>query len=115
VLPLTPDTRGALNRATLGHLARGAHVINVGRGASLVEADLLALLDEGHLSGATLDVFETEPLPPAHPFWQRDEILITPHASAVTELQPSLAQVADKLLAFARGTPVRTVDVDRGY
>lgn len=116
VLPLTPDTRGLLDRAALRRLAAGAHVVNVGRGATLVEDDLLALLDEGHLGGATLDVFATEPLPSDHPFWRRSEILITPHVSAVTEWKPSVAQVADKLVALNRGEAVSgVVDLALGY
>lgn len=116
VLPLTPDTRGLLDRSALRRLAKGAHVINVGRGATLVDADLLALLDEGQLGGATLDVFATEPLPPDHPFWRRNEILVTPHVSAVTELKPSVAQIADKLAALSRGEAVSgVVDLTRGY
>ncbi|GIL03896.1 MAG: glyoxylate/hydroxypyruvate reductase A [Betaproteobacteria bacterium] len=116
VLPLTADNRGILNRANLARLADGAHVINVGRGAHLVEADLLALLDEGKLGGATLDVFETEPLPADHPFWRRPEILITPHISAVTELEPSVAQIAEKIARLERGEAITgVVDLRRGY
>jgi glyoxylate/hydroxypyruvate reductase A len=116
VLPLTRETRGLLDRTALRRLAAGAHVINVGRGATLVDADLLALLDEGHLGGATLDVFATEPLPANHPFWRRSEILITPHVSAVTEWRPSVRQVADKLVALSRGGRVSgIVDLSRGY
>jgi glyoxylate/hydroxypyruvate reductase A len=69
LLPLTPDTQDILNRDTLSRLQPGGYVINVARGAHLVDEDLLALLDEGHLAGATLDVFRTEPLPAGHPFW----------------------------------------------
>jgi glyoxylate/hydroxypyruvate reductase A len=116
VLPLTPDTRGLVDRNALARLAAGAHLVNVGRGATLVDADLLALLDEGQLGGATLDVFATEPLPSDHPFWRRTEILITPHVSAVTEWKQSVVQVADKLLALSRGEAVSgVVDVARGY
>lgn len=116
VLPLTPDTAGVLNAGVFSRLRRGAHVINVGRGAHLVEADLLAALDGGQLAGATLDVFATEPLPADHPFWDRPEIVITPHASAVTELEPALDQIAAKLAAFARGEAVSgVVDRARGY
>lgn len=115
VLPLTGETRGVLNRETLALLADGAHLINVGRGASLVEDDLLALLDSGKLSGATLDVFDSEPLPPTHPFWPRPEIVITPHASAVTELATAIDQVAEKLRVYAEGGAVATVDIARGY
>lgn len=116
VLPATAATRGMLNRTALERLARGAHIVNVGRGAALVEADLLVLLDSGHLGGATLDVFAGEPLPPGHPFWSHREIVITPHVAAETELAPAIAQVADKLACWARGEPVSgEVDRARGY
>ena len=95
---------------------RGAHVVNVGRGAVLVEADLLALLDSGHLGGATLDVFATEPLPADHPFWARRDIVITPHVAAETELIPAIEQVVGKLARWSRGDPVSgAVDRARGY
>ncbi len=116
VLPLTPETFGILNRATLARLAHGAHLINVGRGAHLVEADLLALLDAGKLAGATLDVFATEPLPPNHPFWARSEIVLTPHVSAVTEIVPAVEQIARKIVALENGAAVGgLVDRARGY
>jgi glyoxylate/hydroxypyruvate reductase A len=116
VLPLTAATRGALNATLFASLAPGAHLINVGRGAQLNEADLLAALNRGQLGGATLDVFAEEPLPPAHPFWARPQILVTPHVSAVTQLAPSVQQVAAKLAAWQRGERVSgTVDVQRGY
>lgn len=116
VLPLTADNRGTLNAALFARLARGAHLVNVGRGGHLVEADLLAALDSGQLGGATLDVFAEEPLPAAHPFWARPQILVTPHVSAVTQRAPSVRQVAAKLAAWRRGEPVSgRVDVQRGY
>jgi glyoxylate/hydroxypyruvate reductase A len=116
VLPLTPSTRALLDRRTLARLAPEAHVVNVGRGATLVEPDLLALLDEGHLAGATLDVFASEPLPPDHPYWRHPRILVTPHVSAVTEMQPSVVQVADKLARLGRGEAVSgVVDLAREY
>lgn len=115
-LPATPATDGLLDRAALAQLAPGAHVVNVGRGNVLVEADLLALLDEGRLSGATLDVFAQEPLPRGHPFWARGDILVTPHVAAETERDPALAQIADKLVAWSRGETVSgLVDRGRGY
>lgn len=115
-LPATSDTDGLLDKTALARLAPGAHVVNVGRGNVLVEADLLALLDEGHLSGATLDVFAHEPLPPGHPFWSRADILVTPHVAAETERDPAVAQIADKLVAWSRGEPVSgLVDRRRGY
>jgi glyoxylate/hydroxypyruvate reductase A len=116
VLPLTADNRGLLNRAALERLADGAQLVNVGRGAHLVEADLLALLASGKLGGATLDVFETEPLPAGHPFWRHPQILVTPHVSAETQLEASAAQIADKIARLERGEPVTgVVDRRRGY
>ncbi|MDO9435845.1 glyoxylate/hydroxypyruvate reductase A [Hydrogenophaga sp.] len=116
LLPLTLDTSNILNHDTLSLLRPGAYVINVARGAHLVDDDLLALLDSGHLAGATLDVFRTEPLPAAHPFWAHPKITITPHTSARTLREESIAQIAGKILAFERGEPVGgLVDVARGY
>jgi glyoxylate/hydroxypyruvate reductase len=116
VLPNTTATQGILNRRTLGCLADGAHVVNIGRGAALVDADLLALLDSGKLSGATLDVFHDEPLPAAHPFWQRPEILVTPHISGLTVPGAAVAQVASKIAALERGEAVSGVaNSARGY
>jgi glyoxylate/hydroxypyruvate reductase A len=116
VLPLTADNRGILSRPVLERLADGAQLVNVGRGAHLVPADLLALLDGGKLGGATLDVFDTEPLPPGHPFWQHPKILVTPHVSAETPIDASAAQIATKIARLERGEPVGgTVDRGRGY
>jgi len=116
VLPSTPATAGVLNRANMARLADGAHVVNVGRGDVLVEEDLLALLDAGKLSGATLDVFRKEPLPPGHPFWQRSEITVTPHISGLTIPDETVAQVAAKIRCLERGERVSgIVDYARGY
>lgn len=105
LLPLTPETENLLNRDTLGRLMPGGYLINVARGRHLVEGDLLALLDSGHLSGATLDVFREEPLPAAHPFWRHPRITITPHTSARTLRQESLAQITAKIQALEAGAP----------
>ena len=116
LLPLTPDTENILNRNTLAQLRPGAYVINVARGAHLVDADLLTLLDSGHLAGATLDVFRTEPLPAEHPFWQHRCITVTPHTSARTLRDESVAQIAGKIRALERGEPITgVVDPLRGY
>ncbi|MDP2418435.1 MAG: glyoxylate/hydroxypyruvate reductase A [Hydrogenophaga sp.] len=116
LLPLTPDTQDILNRHTLGRLQPGGYLINVARGAHLVEADLLALLERGHLAGATLDVFRTEPLPPEHPFWAHPQIRITPHTSARTLRDESIAQIAGKIRALEAGQPIAgVVDAIRGY
>ena len=116
LLPLTPDTRDIMNRTTLSQLQAGGYIINVARGAHLVDDDLLALLDNGHLAGATLDVFRTEPLPPGHPFWTHPSITVTPHTSARTLRSESIAQIAGKLIALQRGQAVAgIVDSARGY
>jgi glyoxylate/hydroxypyruvate reductase A len=92
-------------------------VINVARGASpWWTSDLIALLDSGHLAGATLDVFRTEPLPAEHAFWRHPKITVTPHTSARTLREESIAQIAGKILALQRGEPVAgVVDLARGY
>jgi glyoxylate/hydroxypyruvate reductase A len=171
LLPLTPETRDLLNRATLSQLQPGGYVVNVARGAHLVDEDLLALLgacrtwgvesenepqrgqfspylqphsgamgpkdggkwtaaahlqptipksdrllDSGHLAGATLDVFRTEPLPSDHPFWRHPRITVTPHTAARTLRDESIAQIARKIRALQQGEPIAgVVDVQRGY
>lgn len=116
VLPLTTETSDILNRATLGKLQRGAYLINVARGAHLVEDDLLALVQEGQIAAATLDVFRQEPLPPEHPFWQEPRITITPHISALTLRDDSVRQIAAKIHALELGAPIAgIVDRLKGY
>ncbi len=116
LLPLTPETRDIMNHATLSQLRPGGYVINVARGAHLVDEDLLALLDSGHLAGATLDVFRTEPLPSAHPFWPHPKITVTPHISASTLRDVSIAQIAGKIQSLEHGMAVAgIVDPARGY
>jgi glyoxylate/hydroxypyruvate reductase len=81
-----------------------------------VEDDLLVLLNEGHLAGAALDVFRTEPLPAAHPLWSHPRVTVTPHIAALTLRAESIAQIAAKIAAVEAGKPVAgTVDRQRGY
>jgi glyoxylate/hydroxypyruvate reductase A len=116
VLPATAQTAGLLDRDAMMRLSDGAHVVNIGRGDLVVEDDLLALLDAGKLSGATLDVFREEPLPPSHPFWRRAEITVTPHVAGLTIADETVAQVAGKIRALERGETVSgVVDFERGY
>lgn len=116
LLPLTPETRDIMNHAHLSRLRPGGYVINVARGAHLVDDDLLALLDSGHLEGATLDVFRVEPLPKSHRFWSHPKITLTPHTSARTLRSESIAQIAGKISAMQRGETVAgLVDPLRGY
>ena len=116
LLPLTPITRGLLNAQCFDALPRGAAVVNLARGAHLVEADLWAALDSGHLSHAVLDVFATEPLPADHPFWRRPDITVLPHAAAQTDPRSAAAVVAANVRALRAGEPLQhVVDVARGY
>ncbi len=119
LLPLTAETRGILNRETLSKLnggRPGGYLINVARGPHLVEDDLVPLLDSGRLDGATLDVFQVEPLPPGHAFWRHPKITVTPHGSARTERDESIAQIAGKIRALEKGEPIAgVVDLERGY
>jgi glyoxylate/hydroxypyruvate reductase A len=112
MLPLTAETRGMLNRATLAQLPHGAYVVNVSRGALLIDEDLLALIESGAINGATLDVFQEEPLPPSHAFWHHPRITVTPHVSAVTRIEESVAQIAAKIRRLEAGLPVSGV-IDR--
>lgn len=116
LLPLTAETRGILNRELFAKLPRGAHVINMGRGAHLVEQDLLAAVDDGRIAGAMLDVFEQEPLPDGHPFWNDRRIIVTPHIAAQPVAEVALSRVVENLRALERGEiPAGRVDPARAY
>lgn len=116
VLPLTPETDGILNAENLGKLQPPAYLINVGRGQQLVEADLIRLIESGHVSGATLDVFGTEPLPDSHAFWREPRITITPHISAMTLPRESCEQIAQKIERLQKGEAIDgVVDLRAGY
>ena len=116
LLPLTPDTENILNAQRLAQIRPGGYIINVARGAHVVDADLLAAIDGGHLAGATLDVFRVEPLPQGHAFWNHPKITITPHTSARTLRSESIAQIARKIAALEVGETVAgRVDAVRGY
>jgi glyoxylate/hydroxypyruvate reductase A len=116
VLPLTPETRGILNAAMFAKLPKGAYVINVARGGHLIEADLIAALDSGHLLGATLDVFQTEPLPESSPIWKHPKIVATPHVAAITAPAVAAQYVINGIATMERGErPANIVDLTRGY
>jgi glyoxylate/hydroxypyruvate reductase len=116
LLPLTPHTENLLNHRTLGLLQMGGYVINVARGAHVVDEDLIALLDSGHLVGATLDVFRQEPLAAMHAFWKHPKITVTPHTSARTLRDESITQIVRKIVAVHSGhTVLGTVDRAKGY
>jgi len=116
VLPLTPETSRILGRANLAKMPKGAYLINVARGGHVVEADLLEMVQDGHIAGATLDVFDVEPLLAQHPFWQEPRITITPHIGALTLIDESAQDIAAKIKALQRGEAVTgIVDRLKGY
>ncbi len=118
LLPLTDQTAGRLNAELFSVLQRGAALVNLGRGAHLVEADLISALDSGQLSRAVLDVFEREPLPIGHPFWAHPSITITPHVAAETDPSTAAPIIAANIRAFQSGNAggvTGLVDRARGY
>lgn len=116
LLPLTDGTRGILAAPVFAALPEGAAVINVGRGGHLVEGDLLAALDSGHLRAAILDVCETEPPPARHPFWSHSKIWLTPHIASTTQPESAVAAVIANLRRHQRGEAMEgLVDTRRGY
>ena len=116
LLPLTPETRGILNAKTFATLPGGAFVINVARGGHLIEDDLIAAIDSGHLSGAVLDVFQTEPLPEASPLWRHPKIIVTPHIAAMSDPRVMAASVVGGIKRSEKALPLENVvDLDRGY
>lgn len=115
-LPLTDKTRGILNRKTLAELPDGAIVINVGRGACLVETDIITALDDGKLAGAVLDVFGTEPLPAEHPFWKHPKVTVTPHVSTVTHPRMLGPYIRENIARIEGGQiPLNVIDRLNGY
>ena len=116
LLPLTKETTDLLNTETLSKLKRGAYLINVGRGNTLVEEDLIPLLDEGKLSGACLDVFRSEPLAATHPFWKHKKILITPHNSSSTPADLVAPQILENYNRAISGRQLlNCIDLEHGY
>jgi len=116
VVPLTPGTRGLLGARELALLPRGAKLINACRGPVVDEAALLVALSDGQLAEATLDVFNTEPLPEGHPFWRMENVLITPHLASITVPDSAARDVAESIRRLRRGNPpLHPVDPGRGY
>ncbi len=116
LLPLTSATRGLIDAGFLAQLPPGAGLVNLARGAHVVDADLLAALDAGRLQHAVLDVFHTEPLPAEHAFWRHPRVTVLPHAAALTDARSAAQVVARNLRGFVRGEAVANlVERTRGY
>lgn len=116
LLPLTPATAGIIDGRALAAMPRGAFVINAGRGQQVVDEDLLAALDSGHIAGAALDVFHTEPLPAEHPYWDHPKVRVWPHVSAQSNADSAAEQVADAIRkVFSGKNPNNLVDRERQY
>ena len=116
LLPLTPETRGILNARTLALLPMGAAVVNVARGAHVVDADLLEALDSGQVAQAYLDVFATEPLPAGHRYWKHPGVFMTPHSAALTEPRTATLMIAQNIERLRSGrAPLALVDIEAGY
>jgi glyoxylate/hydroxypyruvate reductase len=116
LLPLTDETRGILNGRLFARLPAGAALINCGRGGHLVEAELLAALDGGHLAAAILDVTDPEPPAPDHPFWSHPKVLLTPHIASMTRPETAVDFVLATIARHRAGEPIEgLVDRQRGY
>lgn len=116
LLPLTADTRGMLKASLFAALPEGACLINAARGSHLVDTDLIEALDRGQLSAATLDVFETEPLPVASPLWRHERVFITPHVASYCDPKTAAKGVVDNIKRARAGQPLHhRVDRIQGY
>lgn len=116
LLPLTPATEGILNKKLLSQLPEKAYVINVARGGHMVDDDLIALLDSGHLSGACLDVYHAEPLPRSHVFWNHKKVHMTPHYASVSDTNSVIPQIVENYNRLNSGKKLNNlVDTDKGY
>ena len=116
LLPLTPSTRGFINADFLSRLPPTAGLVNLARGAHVVDDDLLRALDADALSHAVLDVFAVEPLPADHRYWQHPRVTVLPHVAALTDARSAAQVVADNVRRLVRGEPLmHLVDRRRGY
>ncbi|HWK69175.1 MAG TPA: glyoxylate/hydroxypyruvate reductase A [Rhizobiaceae bacterium] len=121
LLPLTQATAGIVDYDLLRKLRHdnglgGAVLINAGRGKLQRDADIVRALDDGTLKEASLDVFETEPLPEASPLWNHPKVFVTPHAAATSDPEHLVGPMLDQMDAFERGEPLRDlVDRKAGY
>ena len=105
LLPLTGETENLLDAAALARLPKGAVILNPGRGALIDDDALLGALDSGHLAHATLDVFRTEPLPVAHPFWVHPRVTVTPHIASETRPESASRVIVENIRRGEAGAP----------
>lgn len=116
LLPLTKETNGILDLDIFKKMKKPSYLINVARGAHLVEEDLVYALDTGALNGATLDVFEEEPLPSNHLFWNRPKIMITPHVASITDPKEAAGLIVENYKRSLSGMELLfEVDREKGY
>jgi len=116
LLPLTLATHDFFDTRRLAQFKKGSTLVNLARGAHVVEADLLAALDSGQIGHAVLDVFQQEPLPASHRFWQHAQVTVLPHTAAQTDARTAAAVVAANVLALRAGRPLlHEVQRQRGY
>ena len=116
MLPLTGATEGILNAAAFAKMPEGAAVINLGRGAHVIDADLITALDSGHLAAATLDVTSPEPLPSESPLWDHAQVTIMPHVARRPNISDSLPLIIENLRRVNAGEPLQQlVDRNAGY
>ncbi len=116
LLPLTEKTEGFLNSAFFQKCTPGTYLINVARGKHLVEADLIPAIESGRISGALLDVFQQEPLPPEHPFWTQEQITITPHIASITNYRAAAPQIIENYKNLLQNRPlINQISKTQGY
>lgn len=116
--PLTPETRGLVGEAEFRRMRPEAVLINVGRGPVVEEAALIAALREGRIRGAVLDVYDQEPLPPGHPFWSMENVLLSPHCAdnTPTWLDEAMQLFLENFARYSAGEPLKNVvDKKAGY
>jgi len=116
LLPLTRDTVGIINAENLAALPKGSYIINAARGGHVIDDELLAALNSGHIAGATLDVFDVEPLVPEHPYWTHPNVTITPHNAADSFPEDVAPQLIENVRRALTGEDLlNVVERARGY
>ena len=117
-LPSTGETKHLFNKERFKKMKKGSYLINVGRGNTIVESDLVAILEDGYLAGASLDVFDVEPLPHNHRFWEMDNVIVSPHNAYYSpqHMDHNMQLFIDNLACFIENKPLKNVvDKQLGY